>query len=1789
MCLRFKDGKYNILWPVYILRYALPIISMTFFGQIFIMLMSIFKCLSGQLYYLSYTKCETNSLYYITLFITCIGIILQLVLSYITVSLYYHADFVNESGSILKKNNPLSEIMLLLNKILFIIIFMFDKEVESEHWPILCVLVISTGFNAYANIFCQNYGNEIIKKIHYFGSLFIFWGFLCLFISNIFKSLNFSGAFYFFLCGVIIIFIYCIFYVKTNLQFLNSNYSEINSSYDFLNYIYTYMKLIKEKEISRDSSIILNSFIEKVEEKCSNNKCVLKRYQQSLSKGFDSNFLLLQYAQKLFKLALNRLPKDINLRIHYIIFLASKINQKKNAQKELSSIKPVHMPLYKKFNIFICKKYTEDNASLLNNNSQSQKDNESSDIFQEIEYKNNYKEFLNLLTKSSSLYYEFWTSLYTSHLQGTEDFRKLNDIGAELNIIIEQIEKTFEKLREIKNNDLTIIKLYESYLKNILNNEEKYEKYHKISNNLITDNKFDFDDKDYTNFDIKNMNNNDEYQFLIISANDDNKGTIINMSLNTCLYFGYTKDEIIGKDMCILIPELFHKTQKKLFIEETEKIKTEFFENLSNKITYIPKFKELSGFGRNKLKYLIPIDLKVFFVQTEESDLVYIVDLLRKNLSINNDLNETTTENEKGQTCCVLTDNNFIIQTFTANSVEILGLDSKMINSNYDITNFIIQFNDELQTLVSSSNKEASLHEASEVNEHSIRDLIIIGDNMNDKSFEAIIRQKKKLLKLKYSHQRKILWKVNISNNNNFSSSNNKKHFSGISQKKVNGDSKKKFLMEVKEAKVSKNTVGYYFYFKKSNQGRNEASLLSVGKNENLPTNRTKLKSSVKFIEDEEEQHEPAKSSRLHDDDVKSILGNNEAKKNNNVSFDLDNLISQKKHESAKYVSEFKDENDDAIDEKFVPKSKFNFALDLVTKIFKPTNTPEETKETYDNLRSQALEKINIVYQLKKKMNKKKSNSELSSKEGSSNSDLYTSSYIDSSSNSGSKKEESKIKSKIEEKPKNEEKIEKNNKENNVNEKKKEVNIENEYYKISIAKIKFMVYDFNKEMVISTKNEKKSQVELIIDNYKSRQNINISEDSNFVGLSFEKYMKDLKNKSDKNSSRNLNQKKISEHKITEKNNVIDAAKEFEKEITYSLSRQEDQKSIRYFYITSFFFLFALLAIFISEIFFVTTNYRNFKDNLDLIISSIQLKYYTNIGIFSLRETVLNSLDNSIANITYDFPDSDYLNYTNTIYSISKDAFTSCNTHMEKIIGNNLKLSDYTMNILDKQPYNITIIYGDNQFREVTSTLISSIIQVYSAFCNLLQNSFISPSSTYLYIFMHNSLNKIESALNIQINLFLKEIGDKGSTQINIMIIYSVVYIFINVLLFIMITKGFIIISNKKSSYISVFYGIDLSLIKSSIRKCEFFINKINQNEKNDKLKLVEEEDSTIISTSNFNLNSPLNSKKEKKNHGIKKNRNMNNDRRTKHFKIMLLIGLILSVLIFEVILLSTLLLVNKFAQSVTYLYHLQRYHINIIELFNAFRENMFDENTIISGMKVNDYLKKKEEDFYKTNMEDINSIFTLQSKISGLEIAIKNLEEKGFCSNYIAQFSSEEECQKYVGGKEGILNFGFVFIVNEFVDDIRYARNILKNFLSYPGVIVGNLTLHDNITDAKILNEQFKLNPFSFYRLYLFNTFLHSRLNIRFMNIIMQYIIKERDVSINSIQNNVEGGYIIYVILIIIFGAIICIIFFFYWIPLIRKLNMEIYKTKNMLTIIPVQILASLPNIRDLLNISNKR
>ena len=55
----------------------------------------------------------------------------------------------------------------------------------------------------------------------------------------------------------------------------------------------------------------------------------------------------------------------------------------------------------------------------------------------------------------------------------------------------------------------------------------------------------------------------------------------------------------------------------------TNKLKIKFYE--VNKKEYIPKFDELFINAKDKSKYLIPIYIKMFLVQTEESDHAYIM------------------------------------------------------------------------------------------------------------------------------------------------------------------------------------------------------------------------------------------------------------------------------------------------------------------------------------------------------------------------------------------------------------------------------------------------------------------------------------------------------------------------------------------------------------------------------------------------------------------------------------------------------------------------------------------------------------------------------------------------------------------------------------------------------------------------------------------------------------------------------------------------------------------------------------------------------------------------------------------------------------------------------------------------------------------------------------------------------------------------------------------------------------------------------------------------------------
>ena len=1786
MPFKLKKKKTKFLWTIYILKYVLPIFFVTFFGQTFLLIVSILECRNGKTYNDSKLSCS-NTFFYILLPISIIAALMKIFISIITVSMYYKQDYIQIKGnSVIVKRNSLSDISLLLNKIIIIFIFVLDKQSEFEHWGIIIFLSLITGFNAYVNFVFQSYSNLTIKKLNKFLSLTLFWSFIVLLIQKILLNADFNGGIYLYFLGILLIILFSFYYNINYSNFLYINFNNINSSQNCLDYIKQYLNMIDEKDRTRDSLLIFNSFIEKNEEKCTNKRCALKKYLESLSKGIYSKFLLLQYAEKLFKIAISKFPEDINLKINYAVFLYTKINKKKEGKTELFLIKPKFFSFNDKFNLYICKKYIEEYLLLINDKNKEKI--KTFNMIQALEYKKIFNEFKELIIKTSSLYYDFWSSLYSSHIQGTEDFMKLNDIGNQINKLTEKINKTFSKLNQMKRNDYEMLKLYESFIKSIINNEDKYKQFHDISINLVNYNIFKTKEIDFSNFDLGSLNESNENGYLIVSIDEENKGKILNISLSACPILGYCKNDIIGKNINILIPELFQKMHNKVFNNVTEKIKTEFYDNLVNKIIYKPQSIELYVHGKNKSKYLIPLQLKIYLVQTEESELVYIVEINR-NDSFNGELNDTFKDNSNENNineniCCILVDNNLKINTFTSNCATLLKLNSNVINSNYDITSFIRQLNDDFQTNVSLSNKDCLDLEYSEmVNDDGLYKIYEESSNKKNninsiinKSIENKLKNKKKLIKSKFLCPRLITWKIESNDKASilYSEKMKKKTLSLILSKDHPENSTDKFennfIMLVREAYISDKHIGYFFYFKSLNNANSKNKTVKL--NQELRMNRNSL---FKFVSIEEGSNNP----NTQGEESPKIKNPKRSLPHKSSMHALRNVSQQ-----VNFNLENQDEN--IINSAYIPDSNFNFILDYSDfKSFKPSFEIQSSTELIEKLKNESINKLRIFHETSRpvKSSSLSKSPSISSKEedefsveNNSNSSFYSYGLNSSTITNDFKKEESNRKNIITNKNIN---IKFNN------------DYHEQYYKVNIKNIKFIIYDFNGEKFVNSENDKISQMEKIKEKCKATKNILTNEDDKYPSFS-------NLNISEEKINQTINTKiKI----INQDQNIskFEKEKDLKKEIMDSLSKKDEQSTVVQFYGILIICTLIFLVVNILEMIYILVSYDSFAQNMKLLINSINLKYYSNFNVYFLREHLLTiaffaGVSSEYGNNYKSYPlTNNSIEYKNEVYKLLNFGFYQSHSLIEKIFMTELSLSKNASNIINKMPYYSETLYNKTKFKKNKTSLSVSIIYVYSFILKILSNqedlyfSYNEESFNYL----HNAMNNLGKALKILIEVYNTELKLRQSGIIKNVIFIMCINLIIYLAIYYINNINYYNVITKKISYLSLFYEIKLPLIKSSIKKCQAFMNRLNKEEiKYGRILEVRREESINSYTSSNSRTNNTNSvvegkkkvnnyKKEEKNTEIKK---IEIDVKYRKFQILFIIILLISFSFLSMIILLYFYNIKIFMAVVEYSLHMENYQNNIIELYNSYREFLINENFIISGMPSYEFLIYKEKEIYSSNTQDIKFLIIKENLFKNV---IKEINKTPLNDLYKDDFfKSKEEFEEYLGGKEGITNYGFEVLINYFIEEIRMKRNYV-NMLINKQILVGNISEINN-NDMDDYSLGLINNKTLIFRLNLFNMDdIHNKLNVIFLHIIYQYINNERNLTLNMIINNLDHRQLSYIILIVCHCALIISSILFYWSPKVKKMNVEIYKAKNMLSIIPVQILISLPNIKKVLNI----
>ena len=136
--------------------------------------------------------------------------------------------------------------------------------------------------------------------------------------------------------------------------------------------------------------------------------------------------------------------------------------------------------------------------------------------------------------------------------------------------------------------------------------------------------------------------------------------------------------------------------------------------------------------------------------------------------------------------------------------------------------------------------------------------------------------------------------------------------------------------------------------------------------------------------------------------------------------------------------------------------------------------------------------------------------------------------------------------------------------------------------------------------------------------------------------------------------------------------------------------------------------------------------------------------------------------------------------------------------------------------------------------------------------------------------------------------------------------------------------------------------------------------------------------------------------------------------------------------------------------------------------------------------------------------------------------------------------------------------------------------------------LINKFFYYENI--IKKNNESINFNNTEYIELDPFNIF--NQEHVFQLSIIRRYfLLPIYNDTLNefyiSIKNFWSTSYDFFLALMIILLLLMTTFYLAYWIPTIYSIDEDIYKTKNMLSIIPKDVLATIPGINKLLNLCN--
>ena len=583
------------------------------------------KCVNNKVDIVSDTITCFDGLHYLYTVLSILFGIIFYCLIFIC-SIFYFDPFNNKKTT--TKIDTSADSFLYFCKMISVIRFI---AITNEYISIVIMVLIAL-FNLKRGFENPTYNNYVLECILSIRNASFFWTFIVLLIAKIAEDSKINGMIYLLLFGYpLIITVSVIYYRKKSQNFMitSSNFNDVN---EFLIRVKYMIKLIEsyfsknksgkanKNNTCKKNEILLKGIIAIHEESCVTEECPLKKFEENNNNFSIQKTCLLHYMNNLFTEGIKKFP---NSRLLLMIFVQFNYEKKYNlnaAKTYLTKLEKQKNTLTEDYIIYSIKQNIASNNNKLN---MGLSDNEEMlRIEDTIEQK--YRRLKFLVETSTKLYGEFWGILATN-LTNNLNLNKLFLIGNKLNKFLNEINTLWENDLKNKKIDLenqSIAQLYSYFLREILKNKKRSEE---IAKKLNEEQHYESRKTDSDKFDIDNLDiilENQEY-VLYCRTNEKGECDIIQCSNSVVYLLGFTKQELIGKNIETIMPGIFSNEHGKMLSNRIKTIRTTLNSHKDN--FRASDKKQIFILPKTKVGFLIPINARFTVYNDDDFSNTYIV------------------------------------------------------------------------------------------------------------------------------------------------------------------------------------------------------------------------------------------------------------------------------------------------------------------------------------------------------------------------------------------------------------------------------------------------------------------------------------------------------------------------------------------------------------------------------------------------------------------------------------------------------------------------------------------------------------------------------------------------------------------------------------------------------------------------------------------------------------------------------------------------------------------------------------------------------------------------------------------------------------------------------------------------------------------------------------------------------------------------------------------------------------------------------------------------------------